>query len=326
MLLHGETRQSARRERWALLAAADGDQAALVLAYQRLAWATCLLVDQRSCGSVGSKSPLDYLPLDAMEQIAEYQHSFVLPCHPSAPSMMLPRSVLCQVGFRCDAQDIHGDWYTAYVAAVDEPSTRVLIHFVGWSEKFREWFNLDEQERLMESGHSCRIAPLGRFTKRAKERRWWLAHDRWALTDSQPWAMPTSAPSTSIWTRDTEQIRAFDIRLLPACKVCNQAVDAENTVLCEGCEDSIRHTYCYAPPMEAPPEGIWYCVDCRARAGMPVAQETDDHAAAAAMAHAADDSFGGLVWLPNCRAHMGGDDSSSNTRPFGWVMKRDVHM
>jgi hypothetical protein len=59
---------------------------------------------------------------------------------------------------------------------------------------------------------------------------------------------------------------------------------------------------------------------------MPVAQETDDHAAAAAMAHAADDSFGGLVWLPNCRAHMGGDDSSSNTRPFGWVMKRDVRM
>ena len=36
--------------------------------------------------------------------------------------------------------------------------------------------------------------------------------------------------------------------------------------------------------MEAPPQGIWYCEDCRARAGIPVAQETDDHAAAAAMA------------------------------------------
>ena len=59
---------------------------------------------------------------------------------------------------------------------------------------------------------------------------------------------------------------------------------------------------------------------------MPAAQETDDHGAAVAIAHAADDSFGGLVWLPSVRAHMGGDDSSSNTRSFGWVMKRDLCM
>ena len=58
---------------------------------------------------------------------------------------------------------------------------------------------------------------------------------------------------------------------------------------------------------------------------MPGAQLFDDHVAAVAVAQAADDSFGGLTWLPNIRAHMGGDNSSnSSVRSFGWVMKRDL--
>ena len=272
-VVHGEFQQSARRERWNLLSAAEEDAVALVLAYQRLAWATSLVEDGPEC-------LLDYLPLDAMVQIAEYQHSFVLPCMPPTPTVMLPRRVLCQVGVRCDAQDVHGDWYTAYVAAVNESAVRVLIHFVGWSEEFREWFDLDEQETLIKRGSGGRIAPLGRFTKRATQRSWWLAHDQWAPQGRRERLQTPARSSCISGTHDP-----FDLRLLPACKVCNQAVDSENTILCEGCEDSIKHTYCCTPPMEEPPEGIWYCPDCRLRAGMPAAQVVDDHVAAVAVAH-----------------------------------------
>ena len=59
---------------------------------------------------------------------------------------------------------------------------------------------------------------------------------------------------------------------------------------------------------------------------MPRAQLVDDHVAAVAVAQAADDSFGGLTWLPNIRARMRSDSSSNNSmRSFGWVMKRDLH-
>jgi hypothetical protein len=306
----GEVHQTAKRERWALLTEADGDQAALVLAYQRLAWATALLAGERS--GHGAECALVYLPFPAMEQIAQYQHDFVLPATLIAPIVMPSRGLLLKEGFRCDARDCHGDWYPAYVAAADEAAARVQIHFVGWSQKFREWLALDEQERA--EGHECRLAPLGSHTAaKAKKRGRWLAHDRWA--NSQGCA---STAATSIWERDTRTVRSLDLRLVPACRVCNQAVDSENTVLCEGCERNIMHTYCHAPPMETPPGGIWYCADCRARAGLAAAYETDDHVAAVAVAEAADHSFGGLIYLPYIR---NGQFQSNGGRQFGWVWK-----
>ena len=234
---------SAQRERWELVGEAAAPTASLVLAYQRLAWATALLD-----GAANAACVLVELPFPAMVQIAEYQHTF----KPEAAGRAEPpsREDLLTEGFRCDAQDRHGDWYPAYVAETRATKQReteeVLIHFVGWSAKFREWLNIEEQRRLAEGEGDSRLAPLGRFsdaTSRRGARRWWLASDTWA--QPEVCAEPGATGAAGSWLLQGGR----DLRLLPACRVCNVPSDAPSVVLCEGCEASIVHTYCASPPM-----------------------------------------------------------------------------
>ncbi|XP_069882637.1 bromodomain adjacent to zinc finger domain protein 1A isoform X1 [Dipodomys merriami] len=46
------------------------------------------------------------------------------------------------------------------------------------------------------------------------------------------------------------------------CKICRKKGDAENMVLCDGC-DRGHHTYCVRPKLKAVPEGDWFCPECR---------------------------------------------------------------
>ncbi|XP_060031403.1 bromodomain adjacent to zinc finger domain protein 1A isoform X2 [Erinaceus europaeus] len=46
------------------------------------------------------------------------------------------------------------------------------------------------------------------------------------------------------------------------CKMCRKKGDAENMVLCDGC-DRGHHTYCVRPKLKTVPEGDWFCPECR---------------------------------------------------------------
>ncbi|XP_030102507.1 bromodomain adjacent to zinc finger domain protein 1A isoform X4 [Mus musculus] len=46
------------------------------------------------------------------------------------------------------------------------------------------------------------------------------------------------------------------------CKICRKKGDAENMVLCDGC-DRGHHTYCVRPKLKAVPDGDWFCPECR---------------------------------------------------------------
>nr|XP_048271339.1 bromodomain adjacent to zinc finger domain protein 1A isoform X1 [Myodes glareolus] len=46
------------------------------------------------------------------------------------------------------------------------------------------------------------------------------------------------------------------------CKICRKKGDAENMVLCDGC-DRGHHTYCVRPKLKVIPEGDWFCPECR---------------------------------------------------------------
>ncbi|KAF6128958.1 bromodomain adjacent to zinc finger domain 1A [Phyllostomus discolor] len=46
------------------------------------------------------------------------------------------------------------------------------------------------------------------------------------------------------------------------CKICRKKGDAENMVLCDGC-DRGHHTYCVRPKLKTVPEGDWFCPECR---------------------------------------------------------------
>jgi hypothetical protein len=336
--------KTTKRSRFVLLEAASADRSALVLAHQRLAWATSLLTD--GC-TAGTRVCLRWLPYPAMQQISEYQHSFILPSRLEAPRSMLPRSMLT-IGARCDARDRHGHWYSAYVVDVAPTSAggassvgrereAVLTHFVGWSERFREWFDLLEQEELAAgTSGGCRLAPLGFYTKR-KARNWWLARDRWVAPAATAAAMAQAGGAEAVASRHVGGPTAgahAALRLLPACIVCNQADDREHMILCEGCERTILHTYCASPPMDEVPQGIWYCGSCHARGGMAPTRETDtdvetNESPAAILAEAVpNQTHCGLVWLTNIRATMGPAYSNhralANPRNFGWARTEDV--
>ena len=47
------------------------------------------------------------------------------------------------------------------------------------------------------------------------------------------------------------------------CGVCGKLGDDDRAILCEGC-DGAFHTFCLDPPLEAIPDGDWFCSHCAA--------------------------------------------------------------
>ncbi|XP_048456383.1 bromodomain adjacent to zinc finger domain protein 1A [Rhincodon typus] len=58
------------------------------------------------------------------------------------------------------------------------------------------------------------------------------------------------------------------------CKICHKKGDAENMLLCDGC-DRGHHTYCLRPKVKIIPEDDWFCPECRPkqRFRRPVARQ-----------------------------------------------------
>ncbi|GIY19978.1 hypothetical protein CDAR_583872 [Caerostris darwini] len=46
------------------------------------------------------------------------------------------------------------------------------------------------------------------------------------------------------------------------CRICRRRGDAENMLLCDGCNRG-HHLYCLKPPLKAIPEGDWFCLSCK---------------------------------------------------------------
>ncbi|XP_041131948.1 bromodomain adjacent to zinc finger domain protein 1A-like [Polyodon spathula] len=46
------------------------------------------------------------------------------------------------------------------------------------------------------------------------------------------------------------------------CKMCRKKGDAENMLLCDGC-DRGHHIYCIRPKLKSIPQGDWFCPECR---------------------------------------------------------------
>ncbi|XP_028251330.1 bromodomain adjacent to zinc finger domain protein 1A isoform X2 [Parambassis ranga] len=46
------------------------------------------------------------------------------------------------------------------------------------------------------------------------------------------------------------------------CRICRRKGDADNMLLCDGC-DRGHHTHCLRPRLKSVPEGDWFCPDCR---------------------------------------------------------------
>ncbi|XP_022096369.1 bromodomain adjacent to zinc finger domain protein 1A-like [Acanthaster planci] len=52
------------------------------------------------------------------------------------------------------------------------------------------------------------------------------------------------------------------------CRICRRKGDAEQMLLCDGCDRGL-HMYCLKPPLKKVPQGEWYCKDCTPKERSP---------------------------------------------------------
>ncbi|XP_069391303.1 bromodomain adjacent to zinc finger domain protein 1A isoform X2 [Paralichthys olivaceus] len=70
---------------------------------------------------------------------------------------------------------------------------------------------------------------------------------------SQVFVHLSSLERSVLWSRSVLNAR---------CRICRRKGDADNMLLCDGC-DRGHHTHCLRPRLKTVPEGDWFCPDCR---------------------------------------------------------------
>ncbi|KAM5235810.1 bromodomain adjacent to zinc finger domain protein 1A isoform 2-T2 [Ctenodactylus gundi] len=98
-------------------------------------------------------------------------------------------------------------------------------------------------------------APLGNDSGRSYK----TVLDRWresllsSASLSQVFLHLSTLDRSVLWSKSILNAR---------CKICRKKGDADNMVLCDGC-DRGHHTYCVRPKLKTVPEGDWFCPECR---------------------------------------------------------------
>uniref|UniRef100_A0A667XPW8 Bromodomain adjacent to zinc finger domain protein 1A n=1 Tax=Myripristis murdjan TaxID=586833 RepID=A0A667XPW8_9TELE len=91
----------------------------------------------------------------------------------------------------------------------------------------------------------------GRVSKTVLER--WRESLQACTSLSQVFVHLSSLERSVLWSRSVLNAR---------CRICRRKGDADNMLLCDGC-DRGHHTHCLRPRLKSVPEGDWFCPDCR---------------------------------------------------------------
>ncbi|XP_012735154.2 bromodomain adjacent to zinc finger domain protein 1A isoform X1 [Fundulus heteroclitus] len=91
----------------------------------------------------------------------------------------------------------------------------------------------------------------GRVIKTVLER--WRESLQSCSSLSQVFVHQSSLERSILWSRSVLNAR---------CRICRRKGDADNMLLCDGC-DRGHHTHCLRPRLKHVPEGVWFCPDCR---------------------------------------------------------------
>uniref|UniRef100_A0A3P8SXS1 Bromodomain adjacent to zinc finger domain protein 1A n=1 Tax=Amphiprion percula TaxID=161767 RepID=A0A3P8SXS1_AMPPE len=111
-------------------------------------------------------------------------------------------------------------------------------------ESLQVWNSL-EQSRTVYGSDS------GRVVKTVLER--WRDSLQLCSSLSQVFVHLSSLERSVLWSRSVLNAR---------CRICRRKGDADNMLLCDGC-DRGHHTHCLRPRLKSVPEGDWFCPDCR---------------------------------------------------------------
>ncbi|XP_074548137.1 bromodomain adjacent to zinc finger domain protein 1A [Halichoeres trimaculatus] len=91
----------------------------------------------------------------------------------------------------------------------------------------------------------------GRVSKTVLER--WRESLQSCSSLSQVFVHLSTLERSILWSRSVLNAR---------CRICRRKGDADNMLLCDGC-DRGHHTHCLRPRLKSVPEGDWFCPDCR---------------------------------------------------------------
>ncbi|XP_040925176.1 bromodomain adjacent to zinc finger domain protein 1A isoform X2 [Betta splendens] len=91
----------------------------------------------------------------------------------------------------------------------------------------------------------------GRVVKTVLER--WRESLQSCSSLSQVFIHLSSLERSILWSRSILNAR---------CRICRCKGDADNMLLCDGC-DRGHHTHCLRPRLKSVPDGDWFCPDCR---------------------------------------------------------------
>ncbi|TMS01680.1 Bromodomain adjacent to zinc finger domain protein 1A [Larimichthys crocea] len=91
----------------------------------------------------------------------------------------------------------------------------------------------------------------GRISKTVLDR--WRESLQSCSSLSQVFVHLSSLERSVLWSRSVLNAR---------CRICRRKGDADNMLLCDGC-DRGHHTHCLRPRLKSVPEGDWFCPDCR---------------------------------------------------------------
>lgn len=67
-----------------------------------------------------------------------------------------------------------------------------------------------------------------------------------------------------IQTNYDPAVDEMDTDLSLVCQVCRSGIDADNVLICDGC-NNLSHLYCLTPPLTEVPQGDWFCKVCKDR-------------------------------------------------------------
>uniref|UniRef100_A0A3P9JXH2 Bromodomain adjacent to zinc finger domain protein 1A n=1 Tax=Oryzias latipes TaxID=8090 RepID=A0A3P9JXH2_ORYLA len=104
-----------------------------------------------------------------------------------------------------------------------------------------------EEDQASDDGGS----DSGRAVKTVLER--WRDSLQACSSLSQVFVHLSSLERSILWSRSILNAR---------CRICRRKGDADNMLLCDGC-DRGHHTHCLRPRLKSVPEGDWFCPDCR---------------------------------------------------------------
>lgn len=137
------------------------------------------------------------------------------------------------------------------LAHIEQGIERRFLKAPLGDDDFKKDQKLKKNKKKDEDQASDDGSDSGRVFKTVLER--WRESLHSCSSLSQVFVHLSTLERSVVWSRSVLNAR---------CRICRRKGDADNMLLCDGC-DRGHHTHCLRPRLKSVPGGDWFCPDCR---------------------------------------------------------------